>query len=118
MKVEVAKPCSVSNERRTLVNPIAERLAASADRLERQAADVRATDKQLALRLVREATKLRQVARGLEIQHKRAARDRMRRRNTPPSGTPREWNGPDQAATLRAESDDATASLGQAREWW
>jgi len=118
MKVEAAKPYSITNERRALANPVAERLAASADRLEQQAAEVRATDKHLALRLVREATKLRQVARGLEIQHKRAERDRMRRRNTPPPGTLREVNRTEQARLLQSESDDATASLGDAREWW
>ena len=116
MKVEAAKPYTIT-ERRTLSNPVAERLAASADRLERQAAEVRATDKQLALRLMREATKLRQVARGLEIQHKRAERDRMRRRNTPPPGTLRAVNQAEQTTMLQPRPDDAP-NLGEAREWW
>jgi hypothetical protein len=47
--------------------------------LEQQAAEVRATDKRFALQLMREATRLRRVARGVDIQHKRAQRARMRR---------------------------------------
>jgi hypothetical protein len=66
-------------ERHALRNGLAEQIAASADRLERQAADVRASDKQLALQLMKEATRLRRVARGIDIQHKRAQRARMRR---------------------------------------
>ena len=118
MKVEAAKPYSITSERRALANPVAERLASSADRLERQAAEVRATDKQLALRLMKEATKLRQVARGLEIQHKRAERDRMRRRRTPPPGTLRVLNQAEQPTMLQPRADDATTNLGEAREWW
>jgi hypothetical protein len=58
---------------------MAEQIATSADRLEQQAADVRATDKQLALQLMKEATRLRRVARAIDIQHKRAQRARMQR---------------------------------------
>jgi hypothetical protein len=65
--------------RQPLANHAAERIAASADRLESQAAQVRPKEKQLALQLLREATKLRQYARDLEIQHKRAIRVMMGR---------------------------------------
>lgn len=68
--------------RQTLANPTAERIAASADRLEAQAAQVRPRDKQLALQLLKEATRLRQYARALEIQHKRAIRTTMERLRT------------------------------------
>jgi phage-related minor tail protein len=77
---EVEKPFPVGVERNPLANDTAERIAASADRLERQAAEVRAADKQLALRLMKEATKLRRVARSIDIQHKQAERARMRRK--------------------------------------
>ena len=81
VRVEVAHDFGItpSAERRRLKNDAAELIAASADRLERQAAEVRAADKQLALRLTKEATKLRRIARGLDIQHKQAERARRRR---------------------------------------
>src|SRR5262245_38553070 len=59
-----------SDHRRRLSNPVAERIAASADRLEAQAAEVRPNDKQLALRLMKEATKLRRAARSVDIDYK------------------------------------------------
>ena len=67
--------------RNRLALETAEQIAASADRLELQAAQVRPTDKQLALQILKEATKLRKHARTLDIQHKRALRavmDRLR----------------------------------------
>jgi len=72
---------STGSERRRLSNPVAEQIAASADRLEAQAAEVRPNDKQLALRLVKEATKLRRAARSVDIDHKQAERARMRKKN-------------------------------------
>lgn len=76
--------------RQTLANQTAERIAASADRLESQAAHVRPREKQLALQLLKEATKLRQYARALEIQHKRAIRVTMERLRTGGLQTDRE----------------------------
>ena len=87
MNDEVERPPTGRLQRRTLKSRIAEQIAVSADRLERQAADVRANDKQLALQLMKEATRLRRVARGIDIQHKRAERARMRR-GTPSQPTP------------------------------
>jgi len=89
-------PSAGSDHRRRLSNPIAERIAASADRLEAQAAEVRPNDKLLALRLMKEATKLRRAARSVDIDHKQAERARMRRKNLgsgPLSPEPRnaEW---------------------------
>jgi hypothetical protein len=80
VKGDVERPIGVGVERNALKNRMAEQIASSADRLEQQAAEVRATDKQLALQLLREATRLRRVARGIDIQHKRAARARMRQK--------------------------------------
>lgn len=71
-----------STPRQPLANHAAERIAASADRLETQAAEVRPREKKLALQLLKEATKLRQYARDLEIQHKRAIRVMMERLRT------------------------------------
>jgi len=67
--------------RRRRSNPAAEQIAASADRLEQQAAEVRPADKRLALYLLKEANRLRNCARSLEIQHKRAIRAVMSRLN-------------------------------------
>ena len=63
-----------SNPRRRCSTPAAEQIALSADRLEHQAAEVRAFDKRLAMWLLKEATRLRHCARALDIQHKRALR--------------------------------------------
>jgi hypothetical protein len=71
----------LNSVRRRRSNPAAEQIAASADRLEQQAAEVRPSDKRLALYLVKEATRLRNCARALEIQHKRAVRAVMARLN-------------------------------------
>jgi ERCC4-related helicase len=60
--------------RHRLSNPAAEQIAASADRIEAQAAEVRPSDKRLAMKLLKEATRLRHCARALDIQHKRAVR--------------------------------------------
>jgi hypothetical protein len=65
--------------RNRLALETAEQIAASADRLEKQAAQVRSTDKHLALQILKEATKLRKQARTLDIQHKRAVRAMMER---------------------------------------
>ena len=65
--------------RNRLALETAEQIAASADRLEQQAAQVRSTDKHLALQILKEATKLRKQARTLDIQHKRAVRAMMER---------------------------------------
>ena len=81
MRLEVETPAALGVERRRLSNSVAERIATTADRLERQAAQVRASDKQLALLLTKEAVRLRRVARTLDIQHKRGERARLRRRN-------------------------------------
>ena len=67
--------------RRRRSNPAAEQIAASADRLEQQAAEIRPADKRLALYLLKEANRLRNCARSLEIQHKRAIRAVMSRLN-------------------------------------
>jgi hypothetical protein len=69
----------LNSPRQRLSHPAAELIAASADRLEAQAARVRPTDKALALQLLKEATKLRQYARTVDVQHKRAARVEMKR---------------------------------------
>jgi hypothetical protein len=69
--------------RHRLAHDTAEQIAAAADRLENQAAEVRAINKHLALRILKEASRLRQYARTLDIQHKRAIRaviDRLRGR--------------------------------------
>ena len=84
VKIDVATPpfgLNTGTDRRRLSNPVAEQIAASADRLEAQAAEVRPNDKQLALRLMKEATKLRRAARSVDIDHKQAERARMRRKN-------------------------------------
>jgi hypothetical protein len=65
--------------RNRLALDTAEQIAASADRLENQAALIRPTDKRLALQILKEATRLRQCARTLDIQHKRATRSVMDR---------------------------------------
>lgn len=65
--------------RQRLAHGTAEQIAAAADRLERQASEVRPTNKKLALQILKEATKLRTHARALEIQHKRAIRSLMDR---------------------------------------
>jgi hypothetical protein len=67
--------------RHRLAHDTAEQIAAAADRLEHQAAEVRPTNKQLALRILKEATRLRTYARALDIQHKRAIRVTMERMN-------------------------------------
>jgi hypothetical protein len=67
--------------RHRLAHDTAEQIAAAADRLENQAAEVRAINKHLALRILKEASRLRQYARTLDVQHKRAIRvmmDRLR----------------------------------------
>lgn len=67
--------------RHRLAHDTAEQIAAAADRLENQAAEIRAINKHLALRVLKEASRLRQYARTLDIQHKRGLRvmmDRMR----------------------------------------
>ena len=84
MKTDVATPAfglHTGSDRRRLSNPVAEQIAASADRLEAQAAEVRPNDKQFALRLLKEVTKLRRAARSVDIDHKQAERARMRRKN-------------------------------------
>lgn len=99
VKVDVSTPpfgSSTGSERRRLSNPVAEQIAASADRLELQAAEVRPNDKQLALRLMKEATKLRRAARSVDIDHKQSERARMRRKNLgsgtePPETHTAEW---------------------------
>jgi len=99
VKIDVTTPpfgSSTGSERRRLSNPVAEQIAASADRLEAQAAEVRPNDKQLALRLMKEATKLRRAARSVDIDHKQAERARMRRKNlgsgaVPPEMPSAEW---------------------------
>jgi hypothetical protein len=106
--IDIDRPYGTNGERNTLANRTAEQIAASADRLEHQAAGVRETDKQLALWLMKEATKLRRVARGLNIQHKQAERARMRRRGLGNSV-------PDQSMLRRAFlplDDDPQPSLG------
>lgn len=65
--------------RHRLAHDTAEHIAATADRLEHQAAEVRPTNKRLALQILKEATRLRQYARTLDIQHKRAIRTLMER---------------------------------------
>ena len=70
---------SEGRNRHRLSNPAAEQIAASADRIEARAAEVRSADKQLALKLLKEATRLRHCARALDIQHKRAARTVLQR---------------------------------------
>jgi hypothetical protein len=99
VKIDVATPpfgLNSGTDRRRLSNPVAEQIAASADRLEAQAAEVRPNDKQLALRLMKEATKLRRAARSVDIDHKQAERARMRRKNLgsgpiPPESRNAEW---------------------------
>jgi hypothetical protein len=119
MRVEATKPCSVSTERNPLASRVAEQVAASADRLEQQAAQVRAMDKQFAMRLMKEATRLRQVARGLDIQHKQAERARMRRKNMRDPDAAPDQSRAEQAAVLRRNvDDDLGRNLGEAREWW
>jgi len=54
--IDIDRPYGMSGERHTLTDRTAEQIAASADRLEQQAAGVRANDKQLALWLMKEAT--------------------------------------------------------------
>lgn len=65
--------------RHRLSTPAAEQIAQSADRIEAQAAEVRRGDKRLALKLLKEATRLRHFARALDIQHKRAIRTVLQR---------------------------------------
>lgn len=69
----------LNQSRRRRSNPTAEQIAQSADRLEHQATEVRTSDRQLALWLLKEASRLRQCARALDIQHKRALRVVMSR---------------------------------------
>lgn len=110
--IDIDRPYGMSGERHPLTDRTAEQIAASADRLEQQAAGVRAADKQLALWLMKEATKLRRVARGLDIQHKQAERARMRRKHLSGHDVP-----PDQRNLLRPPffspiDDDVLPSLG------
>jgi len=112
IEIDTASGTTPGSKRRPLTNRAAEQIAASADRLQQHAAEVRATDKRLALRLVKEATKLRKVARELDIQHKQVDRARMRRKNEVADMAPQD------AAEVgwslffgRQEEDDA--SLGQ-----
>jgi hypothetical protein len=109
---DVEKPIGAGVERNALKNRAAEQIASSADRLEQQAADVRATDKQLALQLMKEATRLRRVARGIDIQHKRAERARKRRNDlidpaARPDNSQAAW-----IAFLTRESNGEAAELG------
>ena len=78
---EIGSGHEFNSPRRRRSNPAAEQIAASADRLEQQAAEVRPADKRLALYLLKEANRLRNCARTLEIQHKRAIRAVMSRLN-------------------------------------
>ena len=63
-------------ERHRLTDNTAEEIARVADQLEAMAKHVRPTDKAGALELMRQATKLRNKARGLEIKAARARRFR------------------------------------------
>jgi|SRR5215831_17390037 len=109
--IDIDRPYGMSGERHTLTDRTAEQIAASADRLERQAAGVRAADKQLALWLMKEATKLRRVARGLDIQHKQAERARMRRKHMSQHDVPHEQRNLLRNPFLPID-DDVLPSLG------
>jgi hypothetical protein len=108
---DLERPLGAGAERRAFKNQLAEQIATSADRLERQAAEIRATDKQLALQLLKEGMRLRRVARGIEIQHKRAQRARLSRQGIPnPNANPNKsktW-----LAFLADQQRSDTASLG------
>ena len=110
--IDIDRPYGMSGERHTLTDRTAEQIAVSADRLEQQAAGVRATDKQLALWLMKEATKLRRVARGLDIQHKQAERARMRRKHMGQHDVPPEQRNLLRHPFLRPIDDDVLPSLG------
>jgi len=110
--IDIDRPYGMSGERHPLSDRTAEQIAVSADRLEQQAAGVRATDKQLALWLMKEATKLRRVARGLDIQHKQAERARMRRKHMGQHDVPPEQRNLLRHPFLRPIDDDVLPSLG------
>lgn len=74
MEADSARSPRGFTPRNRLALETAEQIAASADRLEHQAAQVRPTNKRLALQILKEANRLRQCARTLDIQHKRAIR--------------------------------------------
>ena len=112
MTIDIDRPYGMSGGRHTLTDRTAEQIAVSADRLEQQAAGVRATDKQLALWLMKEATKLRRVARGLDIQHKQAERARMRRKHMSQHDVPPEQRNLLRHTFLQPLDDDVLPSLG------
>jgi hypothetical protein len=112
IEIDAASGTTPGSKRHPLTNSAAERIAASADRLQQHAAELRATDKRLALRLVKEAMKLRKVARGLDIQHKQADRVRMRRKDEVADMAPQDAAEAGWSLFFgRQEEDDA--SLGQ-----
>jgi hypothetical protein len=93
MEADGARQTHRPTPRHRLAHDTAEQIAATADRLESQAAEVRPNNKRLALQILKEATRLRQYARTLDIQHKRAVRVVMERMR---GGSPRETPSPPQ----------------------
>jgi hypothetical protein len=91
MQADSARPARGATPRNRLAHDTAEQIAASADRLETRAAEVRPINKRLALQILKEATRLRHYARALDIQHKRAIRALMERVRT---GDPQRENAP------------------------